>query len=261
MSERKRKCNARRDSGGVLIYYRQDIGKGVQKVEKKMKDAIWLKLDKNYFGLNNDLYLCTVYIPPRNSPTYVVSDDGKDMHDTIAREIGIFSTLGDVAMIGDMNSRVGSIQEKHYGVDTDSRSDDLSRVKIVAPRNTHDIRVNTHGRKLVQLMTNYDMMLANGRICGDMAGNYTCCQRNGCSVVDMLIVQRDLLPIIDYFKVLAFDWYSDHAVTSASFSVDITKTLETPKEWVRCFSALQNWDDETKQLFLSRLNERDITAK
>ena len=37
--------------------------------------------------------------------------------------------------------------------------------------------------------------------------------------------------------------------------------LETPKEWVRCFSALQNWDDETKQLFLSRLNERDITAK
>ena len=154
-------------------------------------------------------------------------------------------TLGDVAIIGDMNSRVGNIQEKHYGIDTDSRSDDLSRVEIVAPRNTRDIRVNTHGRKILQLMTNYDMMLANGHICGDMAGNYTRCQRNGCSVVDMLIVQRDLLPIIDYFKVLPFDWYSDHAVISASFSVDITKTLETPKEWVRRFSALQNWDDET----------------
>ena len=48
------------------------------------------------------------------------------MHDTIAREIDIFSTLGEVAIIGDMNSRVGSIQEKHYGIDTDSRSDDLS---------------------------------------------------------------------------------------------------------------------------------------
>ena len=111
-NERKRKCKARRDSGGMLIYYRQDIGKGVQKVESTLKDAIWLKLDKSYFGLNKDLYFCTVYIPPRNSPTYVVSDDGEDMHDTIAREIDIFSTLGDVAIIGDMNSRVGSIQEK-----------------------------------------------------------------------------------------------------------------------------------------------------
>ena len=92
------------------------------------------------------------------------------------------------------------------------------------------------------------MKLANARICGDMAENYTSCQRNGCSVVDMLIVQRDLLPIIDYFRVLPFDWYRDHAVISASFSVDITKPLETPREGVRCFSALQNWDDETKQL-------------
>ena len=114
-----------------------------------LKDAIWLKFDKNYFGLNKDLYLCIVYNRPRNSPTYVVSDDGEDMHDTIAREIDIFSTLGDVAIIGNMNSRVGRIQEKHYGIDTDSRSEDMSRVEIVAPRNTRDIRVNTHGRKLL----------------------------------------------------------------------------------------------------------------
>ena len=70
-SERKRKGKVRRDSGGVLIYYRQDIGKGVQKVESTLKDAIWLKLDKNDFGLNKDLCLCAVYIPSRNSPTYV----------------------------------------------------------------------------------------------------------------------------------------------------------------------------------------------
>ena len=31
MTERKRKCKPRRDSGGVLIYYRQDIGKGFKK--------------------------------------------------------------------------------------------------------------------------------------------------------------------------------------------------------------------------------------
>ena len=74
-----------------------------------LKDAMWLKFDKNYFGLNKVLYLCTVHNRPRNSPT-VMSDYGEDMHDTIAREIDIFSTLGDVAIVGDMNSRVGRIQ-------------------------------------------------------------------------------------------------------------------------------------------------------
>ena len=119
----------------------------------------------------------------------------------------------------DLNSNTKVLQDVLHQLaeneDLKNLSDDLSRVEIVAPRNTRDIRVNTHGRKLLQLITNYDMMLANGRICGDMVGNYTCCQRNCCSVVDMLIVQRDLLPIIGYFKVLPFDWYSDHAVISA----------------------------------------------
>ena len=107
--ERKGKCKACRDSSGVVIYFWQDIRKGVQKVESTLKYAIWLRLYKNYFGLNKDLYLCIVYTPPRNSPTYV-SDDGEDMDDTIAREIDIFWPLGHGAIIRDMNSRVGSIQ-------------------------------------------------------------------------------------------------------------------------------------------------------
>ena len=157
-----------------------------------------------------------------------------------------------------MNSRVGSIQGKHY-------EHGLSEWGFVTGRNWRSPEHPWHScqytwEETFQSMTNYDMMLANRCICGDMAGNYTCCQRNGCSVVDMFIVQRDLLPIIDYFKVLPFYWYSDHAVISASFSVDITNNLETPSEWVMCFSAPQNWDDETKHLFNSRLDKPDITA-
>ena len=42
--------------------------------------------------------------------------------------------------------------------------------------------------------------MANGRVCGDMYGSYTCCKWNGCSVIDMLIVQNNLFGLIDYFK-------------------------------------------------------------
>lgn len=63
-SERKRKCKAKRDSGGILVYYRQDIGKGIQKIESALKDAIWLKLDKSFFGFVKDMYICAIYFPP-----------------------------------------------------------------------------------------------------------------------------------------------------------------------------------------------------
>ena len=183
-SERKRKCKACRDSSGVLIYFWQDIRKGVKKVESTLKDAIWLRLYKNYFGLNKDLYLCTVYIPPRNSPTYV-SDDGEDMHDIIGREIDIFLTLVDVAIKGDMNSRVGCIQEKHYG-------HGLLEWGFVTGRNWSSPEHPWHScqytwQETLQLMTNYDMILANRCICGGM-----------------FIVQRDLLPIIRNFKSSSF---------------------------------------------------------
>ena len=97
------------------------------------------------------------------------------MHDIIDREIDLLSTLGDVAIIGNMYSRVGSIQEKHYGIDTDSRSDDLSRVEIVPPWNTHGIRVSTHDRKRLQLMTNYDMTLVNIPVVRGMAVQWSIC--------------------------------------------------------------------------------------
>ena len=34
-------------------------------------------------------------------------------------------------------------------------------------------------------------MVANGRVCGDSAGEFICCQWNGLSVVDMLIIDND----------------------------------------------------------------------
>ena len=72
-----------------------------------------------------------------------------------------------------------------------------------------------------QTVTNYyeqRYLLANCRSCSDMAGNFTCCQYNGRSVVDVLIVQRDIMP-------LNFDWYSDHGVISASLAVIVNTAV------------------------------------
>ena len=52
---------------------------------------MWMKLEKIYFGLFKDIYLCAQCIAPKNSPLYTVSED--------------------------LNNRVGLHQEIHYDID------------------------------------------------------------------------------------------------------------------------------------------------
>ena len=166
-----------------------------------------MKLEKMCFGLFKNIYLCAKYIAPGNSPLCTLSEDGQDKHDQLSNDIDIYSALGGVAVIGDLNSRCGLHQEIiHNDIDIDSRNGNRAQPAYLNLRNNSDLNVSRHGRKLLQIMTNYDMLLSNGRICGDMTGNYTCCQYNGSSVVDVSIAQRQSLPLISYFKVLSFDW-------------------------------------------------------
>ena len=124
---------ARRNPGGIIVYIRKNIAKWVTKIENLSTEAIWIKLDKLYFGLYKDLYLCAQYITPCNSPQYIISDDGHDRHDKLSNEIDIFSTMGDVAIIGDLNSRVGKQQEAHFNIDTDSNNADITKPVLVTP--------------------------------------------------------------------------------------------------------------------------------
>ena len=88
------------------------------------------------------------------------------MHDQLSCEIDKLSALGDVAIIRDLNSRVGSQQEVHYGFDIECHNTDIATQMYVNPRNSRDRRTTVHGRKLLWLMTNHDMLLANGRFVG-----------------------------------------------------------------------------------------------
>ena len=65
------------------------------------QNRLWLKLDKIFFGLSQDVYLCAVYIPPISSPHYdndFISLEG---------EVSTFSNKGNIVLIGDFSSRTG----------------------------------------------------------------------------------------------------------------------------------------------------------
>ena len=63
-SDRKKKRKSKRGSGGILIYCRSKLVNGVSKISSFSDDLLWLKLDRYFFGLPNDVYMCVAYLCP-----------------------------------------------------------------------------------------------------------------------------------------------------------------------------------------------------
>jgi len=74
-----------RYSGGISIYYKNQLKNDLEIVEQNQCGIVWLKLKSNLFDHNEDVYFCTVYIPPNNST--VLDQNGINLFDQI--EIGI----------------------------------------------------------------------------------------------------------------------------------------------------------------------------
>lgn len=51
-------------SGGNSIYYRTYLKEKVYIAETHQSDGIWLKLSKERFYFNSDIFICCVYVPP-----------------------------------------------------------------------------------------------------------------------------------------------------------------------------------------------------
>ena len=105
-SNRHKHKAARRASGGVVIFVKGCLVKGVQKICSKSVDLLWIKLSKEFkefFGMARDLYLVNCYIPPSNSDKSKISDH----FGILTEELISYSSKGDTMICGDLNSRTG----------------------------------------------------------------------------------------------------------------------------------------------------------
>ena len=69
------------------------------------------------------------------------------------------------------------------------------------PRNNCDKKSNSYGSKLIELCKTVPLKILNGRLLGDLLGNYTCFTPHGCNAVDIGAVSPSLFKDIRYFLV------------------------------------------------------------
>ena len=191
-----------RHAGGITVLIKHHVKPGI-KVADSTEGFVWLKLDKTFFQLSNDVYLCAAYIPPQytSKNVHIKTDYYQSLIDSCFK----FCTLGNIIIAGDLNARIGNNvvnESPSFSPINDLLPDDMIS-STPDQRSSCDSVTNNFGKKLNELCNGFNLKIANGMAPGDRLGNFTCFNRGGASVVDYIIADKGFYNHISSMNVLA----------------------------------------------------------
>ena len=187
-----------RDSGGLLIWYKMNLTHSIELI-KKGDFSIWIKIKKEVVSTERDIFMCTAYIPPSESPYY-----NENSFSVLEDEISFYQTQGNVLICGDLCPEQAQNQIWSMHRETNTYLARSASSPSHQNRNNFDKTVNRNGQQLLQLCCTLGLYIANGRLRGDSFGLYTHSSPLGNSTVDYSIT--DLEP----FSVRAFTVSPSH---------------------------------------------------
>ena len=218
-----------RNSGGVSIFIKKEIKKGVKFVQKS-EGFIWVKLEKKFFNTPEDIFLCAAYIPPQYSVSKATIK--VNFFETLKENIRKFQCMGNVILAGDFNSRLGfdpNVENLEIP-DLDAVLPPERKNDSIIPRSSCDPIQNQYGKKLSKICHNFCIRVANGRTLGDLMGNYTCHTSRGSSVVDLVLSDHAIGRKIKKLKVLPPQFASVHCPISFTLECSISITASAKLE-------------------------------
>ena len=223
LKPRKKRKRAKRDSGGLCILVRNNLIKHLEKVDWNFEDGFILK--SKYPCRTNDklLYFVFIYLKPATSSRNELVDDLDDF-DKFSEKIAELKLHGEIIIIGDMNARTGQLLDiydtsflqnsRHSPDQFESDSlitfDDLKMNNITPKRKNKDTKTNDYGHKLTQLCKMSGLLICNGRLEGDLEGEFTYQDKKGESVIDYALVSKGLLSHLHSFCIQTPTIFSDH---------------------------------------------------
>ena len=266
---RKRRKNARRDSGGLVFYVKEFLLGGISECNWVFEDGLVFKLCKTFFGFTDDVYILFPYMRSASSSRNVI-DDGIDVYDILVNKIAELSIDNDIIVIGDMNGRTAELEDLTLIGDINEFDDRIEKVvthenliinNMSVNRTNEDKTINDYGIRLIRLCKMCDLILCNGRVGEDkQCGKLTYCEKKGKSCIDYALVSKGMLKYVKNFKVGTFNAFSDHApiflelVCKTSTVNDDSFNYEDPA------NVRMKWKEERKEEYLTKLHsEENIT--
>ena len=155
--------------------------------------------------------MVNVYIKPYNSSKSKEVISGQDLLLKIEEIINDIQQKGEVILCGDFNARTAQLLDmvtcdsnKFIPMPEDYLSDEY------IPRCSQDISTNPYCTPFLNMIKHNQLKILNGRTLGDLKGNFTSIQQQGCSVIDYVAVSKQIQSHINYLKIQELTEYSDH---------------------------------------------------
>ena len=154
--------------GGLLCAVKEWLKPFVSITDIIFDSIIWLKIEKKLFDSDTDIYVAFTYIPPEGSVFH--SAYNIDIFDILEDSIAKYTSLGRVVVMGDLNSRYGTVTDfiKADEIDEAIQNHVLSVLSSIPDaeilkRSSEDISINSHGRAPISLCKSARMRILNGR--------------------------------------------------------------------------------------------------
>ena len=260
---------AKRGSGGITVLVKKQLASCISYIESHKVGIIWFKIIREQSHAYCDIYLCCLYIPPKDSSRHVLNDE--DLFDVLYTDILKYNVIGKVIVCGDMNARCGNLLDY-----TEYDFNDIGIVEDVCipvehnvkQRISEDTKINHYGRRFIDLCIANDLLIVNGRSVSDPAGSCTCYTYNGSSVVDYVLCSKELIDCID-LKVDDINSLSDHCIirTFLSVATPIHSEGDT-KEHTPCNTftnshtlPLYKWKEQYKDDYVDNINSSHMLAQ
>ena len=249
-----------RYSGGITVFCKQGIRSGI-KVINSSEGFIWLKLDPEAFQLNNPLFICAAYIPPKNTSKHIhiKTDYFKSLTDSLIK----YSNQGNILIAGDLNARLGgNLGDPSY---------DIQCIEHLVPANDHvndildqrsscDNTTNCYGKKVEKLCQGFNLTIANGRAPGDRLGNFTCYANKGASVVDYIITDQRFYKSIKKLQIRDPEFGSVHTPLSLTLNFKFGKNTVSKKTPIKSPPKFI-WNSLEGETLKNLLRQDDIVNK
>ena len=219
-------------------------------VKNNVDCLVWIKLEKNFFSIEEDIYIGITYIAPENSPIHDIYS--VDIFKTIQDDTSFFLRHGKVFLLGDLNSRT-STKTDFIEHDRPIKHEYHIEADAPIPRFSLDNGTNRFGDLLLDLCKSSSLRIVNGRLFNDKTvGKMTCYTHNGESVVDYLLTSFSNFSTINDFEIQNFNEYSNHAPLYFGLKVYTNRAEELQQE-----RTYYKWNDDLKGTFLNDMT-RDV---
>ncbi|CAC5397946.1 unnamed protein product [Mytilus coruscus] len=154
----------------------------VSVVDKSFDGILGIKFTGRSTEFEFLVFAC--YLPPENSSR---GRDAQSFYAHLLSQIYMSNENDGIYLIGDFNSRIGSLSET------------LNDIDNLPKRQPLDKSINQHGHELLDFLNEAKFCLLNGRFPND---NFTSISKKGKAVVDYICVPQDIYEYLNYFKVL-----------------------------------------------------------